>query len=469
MWRYFFPRQARGEINTLLELDGHDRILVIAPHCDDEALACGGLLHQAVAAGKQVEVVIVTNGDGFALATGRAYRRLRASPARFIAFGEMRQRESLRACALLGLSENQVHFLGYPDRGIRAMWYDHWSEDQPFLSPFTRVRQVPYERSFRKGAPYAGEALVTDLLQIFHRFAPTLIIGPHLNDAHIDHWATHNCVRYALALYAETRPEPPTYLGYLVHRGNWPAPKGLHSNKPLVPPASMIKRGWEWHWYSLEPETIYRKHDAILTYRTQIAMLRRYMVSFARVNELFAPHPMVEIPDFGGIPELPEWEYTNVRQLHPVKDTMVKRLQGAADIMGLDFGFGDRRLLVRVDLRTHVGRDVQYRLYLRMVRPPRWSGSGLQWLVCTARIQPSRGRRVDVTLHTHPSGYDERGIVEAQYYKNSLLFLVPAELLEPRTPFLIAVETRYGGIAADMTGWQLCSAPARSEQALLTS
>lgn len=468
LWRYFFPRQARGEIDTLLELDRHERILIIAPHSDDEALACGGLLHQAVAKGKRVEVVVVTNGDGFALATGRAYRRFRASPERFLQFGEMRQGESLQACSFLGLPEGQVHFLGYPDRGIRSMWLDHWSEDRPFRSPFTKVTRVPYERSLRRGAPYAGEALVEDLLEILFRLSPTLIIGPHLNDAHIDHWSTHNFVRYALALYTLSTSTVPTYLGYLVHRGNWPAPKGLHRNKPLVPPASMIKRGWEWQWYSLDPQSIRQKYEAILLYRSQIALMRRYMLSFVRVNELFAPHSLAELSDVGGIPDLQEWEYTDIRLLNPVKDTVVRRLQGAADVVGIDLCFGDRRLLIRVDLRTHVGRDILYRLHLRMVRPLRWTGKGLRSMVCSAKVQGAR--RVEVTMQTQPSGYErEAGSINVDYHKNSLLFAIPVELLEPRAPFLIGVGTWYGGLAADLTGWQLYSWPLEILQTATTS
>jgi len=34
-----------------------DRILIIAPHPDDEVLACGGLIQQAVAVGADVRVI----------------------------------------------------------------------------------------------------------------------------------------------------------------------------------------------------------------------------------------------------------------------------------------------------------------------------------------------------------------------------------------------------------------------------
>jgi len=40
-----------------------DRTLVIAPHPDDESIAAGGLLQRAIAAGGEVRVVFVTDGD----------------------------------------------------------------------------------------------------------------------------------------------------------------------------------------------------------------------------------------------------------------------------------------------------------------------------------------------------------------------------------------------------------------------
>ncbi len=453
LWRYFFPRQARGEFDAILDLRQHERIVVVAPHSDDEALASGGLIHQAVKAGKRVDVILITNGDGFALATGRAYRRLRASPQRFIEFGQIRQKESLQACAQLGVPENRVYALGYPDRGIRAMWYDHWEEGNPYQSPFTRVTAVPYPAALRFGAPYAGESLVKDLMALFRRLRPTLVVGPHLNDAHIDHWSTHNFVRYALALLEEAGEMSPLYLGYLVHRGNWPAPKGLHRSKPLVPPASMLRGDWRWLWYGLEPDTIERKHEAILLYRTQIAILRRYMISFVRVNEIFSPHSVSVVPNIGRIPEPTAWPYSRGRVLNPEKDTVVRRLQGAANITGLDAVEAEGRLLVRIDLRTAVSREVLYRLYVRAVRPPGWTDEGVAWLMCSARV---RGKG---TMHSRvesvPQDVAGQGEISAHYAGNAVVFAIPKTMLYPRSAFMMAAETRLRGLLADVTGWQV--------------
>src|SRR5690242_7448135 len=42
-----------------------DRLLIIAPHPDDEALAAGGVIQRAIARGARVRIVVLTDGDAF--------------------------------------------------------------------------------------------------------------------------------------------------------------------------------------------------------------------------------------------------------------------------------------------------------------------------------------------------------------------------------------------------------------------
>src|SRR5690606_13005283 len=46
-------------------LDAGARILVVAPHPDDESLCCGGLIATARRAGAEVSIVWITSGGGF--------------------------------------------------------------------------------------------------------------------------------------------------------------------------------------------------------------------------------------------------------------------------------------------------------------------------------------------------------------------------------------------------------------------
>ena len=90
------------------------RVVVIAPHPDDETLACGGLLQQCERAGAFAKVVFVTNGDGFGVAVKQFTRKLRVDAADHLRFGSYRQQEALAVTQALqflteGLEENAAH------------------------------------------------------------------------------------------------------------------------------------------------------------------------------------------------------------------------------------------------------------------------------------------------------------------------------------------------------------------------
>jgi len=75
-------------------------IMVIAPHPDDEALCCSGVIYAAKQAGNTVVVVVVTNGDDY------------KSPASKTN-GFTREAESVAAMGTLGLGANNGIFLSY--------------------------------------------------------------------------------------------------------------------------------------------------------------------------------------------------------------------------------------------------------------------------------------------------------------------------------------------------------------------
>jgi LmbE family N-acetylglucosaminyl deacetylase len=78
--------------------------LVFSPHQDDETLGCGGTIYLKICAGAQVRVVFMADG--------------RTSHSYFIPeeeLVELRREEARAACRRLGLLDNEVFFLDFPD------------------------------------------------------------------------------------------------------------------------------------------------------------------------------------------------------------------------------------------------------------------------------------------------------------------------------------------------------------------
>lgn len=84
-------------------------LVVVAPHPDDESLGCGGLIVQALKQGRAVRVVIVSDGCG-SHPNSKAYPHDRLR--------RLREAETVRAMAELGLGAEHVHFLRLPDGGV---------------------------------------------------------------------------------------------------------------------------------------------------------------------------------------------------------------------------------------------------------------------------------------------------------------------------------------------------------------
>src|SRR3982751_2349275 len=85
-------------------LDRSTRLLVVSPHPDDEALGAAGLIQRVRAAGGAVRVLLVTSGDGFPEGIERADGISHPRASDFRSYGQTRERETLAAMALLGLS-----------------------------------------------------------------------------------------------------------------------------------------------------------------------------------------------------------------------------------------------------------------------------------------------------------------------------------------------------------------------------
>ena len=170
-----------------IHCDRGDRLLVFAPHPDDESLACGALIQRALSAGATVDVVIATNGDANPWPQRLVERRWHLDRASVDRWGAMRMGEARAALQALGVGDEHVRFLRWPDQGLTA-------------------RLV-----------HDGQASVAELAALIRQHRPTLVAMPNVRDSHPDHSAL--AILLKAALRAESSPA--RLLSYWLHgRGN---------------------------------------------------------------------------------------------------------------------------------------------------------------------------------------------------------------------------------------------------------
>ena len=89
-----------GRWPTILALEPfkkNERVLILAPHPDDEVIGCAGVIQQALKAGARVKVVYLTNGDHNELAFIVYEKRIVMRRGEFIHMGQIRQKEAIKA------------------------------------------------------------------------------------------------------------------------------------------------------------------------------------------------------------------------------------------------------------------------------------------------------------------------------------------------------------------------------------
>jgi LmbE family N-acetylglucosaminyl deacetylase len=271
-----------------------DRVLILAPHPDDEAIATAGAIQQALKAGASVKVVCLTNGDNNELSFIVYEKRLTVKKREFLHMGEVRVKETVNAMEFLGLSRSDIIFLGYPDFGTMRILVEYWGDTKPYKSWLTRVNKVIYPDAMSLNAPYVGESILKDLKTILLGFKPTKIFVSYPADVNRDHRALYVYTKVAL-LDLEGKIKQPQVYPYLVHAIRWPLPRGYHPDLQFDPPQNFKDSGIQWQRLELSDDEIDTKYKAIKLYKSQIPYAPSYLVTFARENEFFGDFPAVEL------------------------------------------------------------------------------------------------------------------------------------------------------------------------------
>ncbi|HWA28483.1 MAG TPA: PIG-L family deacetylase [Lacunisphaera sp.] len=141
--------------------------VVIAPHQDDEALGCGGIIARKRNEGVPVHVIFITDGS----ASHPGHSRVTAEELALL-----RRTEAMRALACLGVERTAVHFLEEPDGTLNV------------ISPGRR------------------EALVSRLAGLLASLGPAEVFLPCQPDGSSEHDATFDFVIDAI-LRCGVRPD----------------------------------------------------------------------------------------------------------------------------------------------------------------------------------------------------------------------------------------------------------------------
>jgi LmbE family N-acetylglucosaminyl deacetylase len=219
-----------------------DRLLVFAPHPDDETLAAGELIQSALAAGAAVRVVFVTDGDNNPWPQRWLERRWRIGPTERARWGERRRREAGEALALLGVDhKDAARFLGWPDQGLT----DSLMRD---------------------------DRAVDRLVKEISGFSPTHLALPMLADGHPD----HSALRVMLELALLRSGSACVRLGYIVH--------GATSD-------ALERR------VAADAARQQRKQEAMQAYASQMSLSRHRLLALAARSEQFQVGQASPVPD----------------------------------------------------------------------------------------------------------------------------------------------------------------------------
>jgi len=256
----------------------HDRILIVAPHVDDEAIGAGGYAIDAIAHGAEVYVVFLTAGDCNRFSARLMHKTFEPTASNFLAVGRARIAEAGNAMRILGVPTDHFFILGYPDRGLTAMVDD---PEAVIRGAGTGERSVPYEDAMSPGAPYSYGNLMSDMRRVLAIARPTTIIAPVPFDRHPDHSAAAEITDRAVA----GLPNEPHRLGYLVHTSRMHTALLPSPSRALLPPIRM--RAYTWGTYPLTRDLQKGKDALLRTYKSQNPYTYILRSNFVRTNELF--------------------------------------------------------------------------------------------------------------------------------------------------------------------------------------
>jgi N-acetyl-1-D-myo-inositol-2-amino-2-deoxy-alpha-D-glucopyranoside deacetylase len=210
------------------------RLLVIAPHPDDETIANGVLIQRVRAAGGAVKIVLLTAGENNPWPQRWLERRLRIEAVDRRRWGQRRHIELGQALQQLDVGTDALQTLVWPDLGVTDVLL------------------------------HSCAPAVDEMAAAIQAFGPDIVAMPSLEDRHPDHGSAHVLTRLALAQGTHA----PMQLAYLIH--------GRAAQAPVIDVAATAEQSLN-------------KQQALDAHRSQMALSAGRMRRLAGRPERYTP------------------------------------------------------------------------------------------------------------------------------------------------------------------------------------
>lgn len=413
-----YPIKPPSNVNNSF-VQQQDKVLIIAPHPDDETIGCAGVIRYCVENNIPVKIVVLT--DGY----------LSASPIK-------RHNESVNAMKTLGVPQDNIIFLGYPDGTLPKLLTKNWDHNHPYnINGTTTNGNYPY--SYQKNASYSGESLYYNLMEIINNFEPTVILYPDSEDEQIDHWASNAFMEYAMAKI--------NYQGnkytYIVHDApHWPSPRTYKPEATLTPPVELTYINYKWVAFPLGEYQERLKEAALDDYHFH-ANSGSYIRSFIRKNEIFGINPVVqstlsnESLNFSTNTSYPENVIKEPRKYQKGKGSIRSR-----EITAAGFNIDNDNAWLSIRTNNNILPNEWYEIHLLFLDTPHF-------------------QRIDMTIHNGTAYYQKYSNdsyqgdnQEVKIVDKGLIVKLPSSSFSNVDSFLISADVISGSTLIDWTGWR---------------
>lgn len=417
-----FGDYENGSFNhTNINVHSSDRVLVVAPHPDDEAIGAAGVIRYSVEHNIPVKVVVVTDGDiGLGLASER-------------------HNESVKAMKQLGLNESDIIFLGYPDESLPSLLNKNWDPNNPYNKNGI-TSNVNYPYSYEKNASYCGSNVNKNLQEIIWSFKPTVILYPDSEDEQIDHWATNAFVEYATS---KMNYQGAKYT-YIVHDPpDWPSPRTYQPQDLLTPPEELTSIGYKWVSFPLSPYNERLKEASINTYTSQINS-DSYIQSFIRTNEIFGIYPKyTTIVSNTTLESLSNNQYPPTVVKEPIKEDRGKGSIRSREITDVGFQMDKYSIWMSIKTKNNISTTATYEIHI-------------------IPLTGGNSKRIDIAIYNGTARYEnsiensfQSGSPNLQTRSNGFVVEIPSSALENVNSFMICAQINDQSPQIDWTAWRL--------------